>query len=164
MSTLTKFSAIPYTGPAPTNREPYVPANADAADARGGELAAMLGVEQETRQDLPTLIVPKQRLLDVFRALKSQSFTMPLDCWGVDYPRRQQRFDVMYQFYSLDKNERVRLKVRAAEEETVPSGVGVFKGLDWFEREVFDMYGVRFDGHPNLRRILSRTRSFLSSE
>ena len=154
MSTLTKFSAIPYTGPAPTNREPYVPANAVAADGRGGELAARLGVEQETRQDLPTLIVPKERLLEVFRALKTETFTMPLDCWGVDYPRRHERFDVAYQFYSLDKNERVRLKVRVAEDEPVPSGVGVFKGLDWFEREVFDMYGVRFDGHPNLRRIL----------
>ncbi len=154
MSTLTKFSAIPYTGPAPTNREPYLPANADAADARGADLAARLGVEQERRQDLPTLIVPKDRLLDALRALKSETFTMPLDCWGVDYPRRKHRFDVMYQFYSLDRGERVRLKVRVAEDEPVPSGVGVFKGLDWFEREVFDMYGVRFDGHPNLRRIL----------
>ncbi|MEK6371873.1 MAG: NADH dehydrogenase (quinone) subunit D [Acidobacteriota bacterium] len=154
MSTLTKFSAIPYTGPAPTNREPFVPANADAADARGAELAARLGAEQETRQDLPTLIVEKDRLLDTFRALKSETFTMPLDCWGVDYPSREKRFDVMYQFYSLDKNERVRLKVRAGEDEPVPSGVSIFKGLDWFEREVFDMFGVRFDGHPNLRRIL----------
>jgi NADH-quinone oxidoreductase subunit C/D len=154
MSTLTKFSAIPYTGPAPTNREPYVPANADAADARGGELAARFGAVQETRQDLPTLIVGKDRLLETFRALKSETFTMPLDCWGVDYPNREKRFDVMYQFYSLDRNERVRLKVRVGEDEPVPSGVGIFKGLDWFEREAFDMYGVRFDGHPNLRRIL----------
>jgi NADH-quinone oxidoreductase subunit C/D len=154
MSTLTKFSAIPYTGPAPTNRTPFVPANADAADARGQELAEKLGVEQETRQDLPTLIVPKEKLLDTLRALKDESFTMPLDCWGVDYPRREQRFDVVYQFYSLDLNERVRLKVRISEDESLPSGVGIFKGLDWFEREVFDMFGVRFDGHPNLRRIL----------
>ncbi len=154
MSTLTKFSAIPYTGPAPTNRTPYVPANADAADARGGELAAKFGVEQETRQDLPTLVVPKEKLLDTLRALKGDSFTMPLDCFGVDYPRREKRFDVVYQLYSLDRNERVRLKVRVADDESLPSGVGIFKGLDWFEREAFDMYGVRFDGHPNLRRIL----------
>jgi len=154
MSTLTKFSAIPYTGPAPTNREPYVPANADAADARGGELAARFGAVQETRQDLPTLIVETGRLLETLRALKSETFTMPLECFGVDYPNREKRFDVVYQFYSLDKNERVRLKVRVAEDEPVPSGVGIFKGLDWFEREAFDMYGVRFDGHPNLRRIL----------
>src|SRR5438874_2510656 len=102
MSTLTKFSAIPYTGPAPTNRQPYVPVNADAADARGAALAAKFGVEQETRQDLPTLIVPKEKLLDTLRALKAERFTMPLDCWGVDYPQREQRFDVVYQFYSID--------------------------------------------------------------
>src|SRR6185369_16759525 len=132
MSTLTKFSAIPYTGPAPTNREPYVPANADAADARGSELAARLGAAQETRQDLPTLIVEKDRLLDTLRALKRETFTMPLECFGVDYPNREKRFDVVYQFYSLDKNERVRLKVRTGEEEPIPSGVGIFKGLNWF--------------------------------
>jgi NADH-quinone oxidoreductase subunit C/D len=82
---------------------------------------------------------------------------MPLDCWGMDYPRRREggRFDVMYQLYSLQNNERVRLKVRVGDGESVPSSAPVFKGFDWFEREVFDMYGVRFDGHPNLRRILT---------
>ena len=78
MSTLTKFSAIPYTGPAPTNRTPFVPANADAADARGGELAARLGVEQETRQDLPTLVVPKEKLLDTLRTW----WPLSLVVWG----------------------------------------------------------------------------------
>jgi NADH-quinone oxidoreductase subunit C/D len=155
MSTLTKYSAIPYTGPAPTNREPYVPADAAAMDARGAELAATLGVEQESGQDLPTLIVPRENIVDVLTKLKSSGYTLPLDLWAVDYPSRQQRFDVMYQLYSLDKNERVRLKVRAGEGESIPTGSGVFKGLNWYEREVWDMYGVVFDGHPNLRRILT---------
>jgi len=156
MSTLTKYSAIPDTGPAPTNREPYVPADAAAMDARGAELAATLpGIEQETGQDLPTLIVPRETIVATLTALKSAGFTMPLDLWGVDYPGRDRRFDVMYQLYSLTKNERVRLKVRVGEDESVPTGTGVFKGLNWYEREVFDMYGVRFDGHPNLRRILT---------
>ena len=156
MSTLTKFSAIPETGPAPTNREPYLPTDAAAMDARGAELAATLpGVEQETGQDLPTLIVPPETIVATLTALKSAGYTMPLDLWGVDYPGRDRRFDVMYQLYSLAKNERVRLKVRVGEDESVPTGTGVFKGLNWYEREVFDMYGVRFDGHPNLRRILT---------
>src|ERR1051325_6632411 len=155
MSTLTKYSAIPYTGPAPTNREPYVPTDAAAMDARGAELAATLGVEQESGQDLPTLIVPRENIVDVLTKLKSSGYTLPLDLWAVDYPRREQRFDVMYQLYSLDKNERVRLKVRAGEDESIPTGSGVFKGLNWYEREVWDMYGVVFDGHPNLRRILT---------
>jgi NADH-quinone oxidoreductase subunit C/D len=155
MSTLTKYSAIPYTGPAPTNREPYVPAEAAAMDARGAELAATIpGVEQETGQDLPTFIVPRESIVDTLTSLKSAGYTMPLDLWGVDYPHREKRFDVMYQLYSLDRNERVRLKVRVGEDEPVPTATGVFKGLNWYEREVFDMYGVRFDGHPNLRRIL----------
>jgi NADH-quinone oxidoreductase subunit C/D len=80
---------------------------------------------------------------------------MPLDLFGVDYPRRAKRFDIVYQLYSLAKNERVRLKVRVGEGEAVPSSLPVYKGFDWFEREAWDMYGVRFDGHPNLRRILT---------
>jgi len=156
MSTLTRQSAIPYTGPAPTNREPYVPAEAPKMDERGGELAARLGVQQERGEDLPTLIVEKEKIVDVLRALKTEhQYNLPLDLWGVDYPRREKRFDVMYQLYSLDKNERLRLKVRVGENEPIESATQVYKGFDWFEREAFDMYGVRFDGHPNLRRILT---------
>jgi NADH-quinone oxidoreductase subunit C/D len=157
MSTLTKYSAIPYTGPAPTNRQPYVPVDAPAADARSAELRSQLPetVEQETGQDLPTLAVPKEEIVSVLGKLKDAGYNLPLDLWGVDYPRRDQRFDVMYQLYSTEKNERVRLKVRVGENEKVPTASGVFKGYDWYEREVFDMYGVRFDGHPNLRRILT---------
>jgi NADH-quinone oxidoreductase subunit C/D len=160
VSTLTKYSAIPYTGPAPTNREPYVPVDAEKCDARGAELASQLGnAEQERGQDLPTLVVDKHDIINVLASLKAAGYTLPLDLWGNDYPRRPAegigRFDVMYQLYSLDKNERVRIKVPVAENEAVPTSTGLFKAYDWFEREVFDMYGVRFDGHPNLRRILT---------
>ena len=156
MSTLTRYSAIPYTGPAPTNREPYVPADAQKMDARSAEIASRIGAEQETGQDLPTLIVRRERIVETLRALKNDlTFTMPLDLWAVDYPRRRQRFDVMYQLYSLQNNERVRLKVPVDDGEPIPSSLPVYKGFDWFEREVWDLYGVRFDGHPNLRRILT---------
>ncbi|MEA2569024.1 MAG: NADH-quinone oxidoreductase subunit [Acidobacteriota bacterium] len=161
MSTLTKFSAIPYTGPAPTNRKPYVPADVAVHDARGAVLAEKLqqsAMQQETGQDLPTFIVDKAAIVNVLTALRDHPelrFTMPLDCWGVDYPRREKRFDVLYQLYSLQNNERIRLKVMLAEDESIDSGINVFKGLDWFEREVWDMFGIRFDGHPNLRRILT---------
>jgi NADH-quinone oxidoreductase subunit C/D len=161
MSTLTRFSAIPYTGPAPTNRQPYVPALAEAIDRRGQEIAAKIdrpGLQQESGQDLPTLVVEREAIAEVLRALKESPglrFTLPLDLWGVDYPRREKRFDVMYQLYSLENNERVRLKVRVGEGESVPTSTALFKAFDWFEREVWDMYGVRFSGHPNLRRILT---------
>src|SRR5438552_12843284 len=158
MSTLTKFSAIPYTGPAPTNREPYVPSAAPQMDRRGEEISARVpAMQQERGQDLPTFIVDREHIVDVMRGLRDHpdlKFSLPLDLWGVDYPRREKRFDVMYQLYSLDNNERVRLKVPVAEGENIPTSVSVFKGYDWYEREVFDMFGVKFDGHPNLRRIL----------
>ncbi len=159
MSTLTKFSAIPYTGPAPTNRAPYVPADAQLMDARGAEISSRVpNLVQETTQDLPTFIVDKANIIGVLQALHDHpelQFTMPLDLFGADYPNREKRFDVIYQLYSLQNNERIRLKVRVAENENVPTSVHVFQGYDWYEREVFDMFGIKFDGHPNLRRILT---------
>jgi NADH-quinone oxidoreductase subunit C/D len=161
MSTLTRFSAIPYTGPAPTNRKPYVPVEAAVADARGQEIAAKVpnpAMTQETGQDLPTFVVERTAIVDVLRALADQpdlAFTMPLDLFGMDYPNRERRFEVIYQLYSLKNNERVRIKVPVGEDETVPTSTGLFMGYDWYEREVFDMFGIRFDGHPNLKRILT---------
>jgi len=163
MSTLTRYSAVPYTGPAPTNRLPYVPANGEAIAKRQAELGAHIAfpyVRPEDKQDLPTFIVERERIVDVLRALHDDpelQFTMPLDLFCVDYPKRKKegRFDIIYQLYSLKNNERIRLKVRAAENEPVPSSYPLFKGFDWFEREAFDLFGVRFEGHPNLRRILT---------
>jgi NADH-quinone oxidoreductase subunit C/D len=160
MSTLTKFSAIPYTGPAPTNRQPYIPADAAAMDARGAAIAAKVqGLEQETGQDMATFVVDKARIIDVLRALHDHpelQFTLPLDLFGVDYPNRTgARFDLVYQLYSLQNNERVRLKVPVGEGESVPTSIHVYQAFDWFEREAWDMYGIEFAGHPNLRRILT---------
>ncbi|HUP46597.1 MAG TPA: NADH dehydrogenase (quinone) subunit D [Thermoanaerobaculia bacterium] len=160
MSTLTRHSAIPYTGPAPTNRLPFVPPEAEAMDLRGEQIAAAVGMplEQEKGQDLPTFLVERKDIIAVLRALKEQQelrFELPLDLWGNDYPRRERRFDVMYQLYSIQNNERVRIKVRVGEDESIPTSTGLFRAFDWFEREVFDMFGVRFEGHPNLRRILT---------
>ena len=161
MSTLTKLSATPYTGPAPTNRTPFVPEDVARIDARGAEILAKLqhaGMTQETGQDLPTFIIERDSIIGVLTALRDHAelkFTLPLDLWGVDYPKREKRFDVMYQLYSLEHNERVRLKVQVAEHESVPTSSTIFKGYDWYEREVWDMFGVVFEGHPNLRRILT---------
>jgi NADH-quinone oxidoreductase subunit C/D len=160
MSTLTKFSAIPYTGPAPTNRQPYVPAEAAAMDTRGAAIAAKVqGLEQELGQDMATFLVDKARIVDVLLALRDHpelQFTLPLDLFGVDYPNRDgARFDLVYQLYSLANNERVRLKVPVGENESVPTSIGVYQAFDWFEREAWDMYGIGFAGHPNLRRILT---------
>lgn len=88
----------------------------------------------------------------------SLDFDMPVDLCGVDYPNRTPRMEVVLHLYSVSKRHRVRLKTRVGDEEMdgaeVDSLVSIWPGLDWLEREVYDMSGVRFRGHPDLRRIL----------
>ncbi len=78
-----------------------------------------------------------------------------VDVTAVDWPQRERRFDVVYHLLSPTKNWRIRVKVETDEATPVPSIISVFPGADWFEREVFDLYGVMFTGHPDLRRILT---------
>jgi NADH-quinone oxidoreductase subunit C len=82
-------------------------------------------------------------------------FICIIDITAVDWPGREQRFDVVYHFLSPRLNQRVRVKVETDEVTPVPSLVGVFRGADWFERETYDLYGVLFSGHPDMRRILT---------
>ncbi len=78
-----------------------------------------------------------------------------IDITAVDWPAREQRFDVVYHFLSPRLNQRVRLKVATDETTPVPSLIDLFRGADWFERETYDLYGVLFTGHPDMRRILT---------
>src|ERR1051326_31178 len=82
-------------------------------------------------------------------------FTVLIDVCGVDWPNRAKRFDVVYHLLSLTHNRRIRLKVETDEETPVPSMVGVHPAANWFERETFDLYGIGFAEHPDLRRILT---------
>lgn len=82
-------------------------------------------------------------------------FVCLIDICGADYPDREKRFDVVYHLLSPYKNARIRVKVAADEATPVPSAVSIFPAADWFERETFDLYGVLFSGHPDLRRILT---------
>jgi NADH-quinone oxidoreductase subunit C len=83
-----------------------------------------------------------------------EKFEMLVDLTAVDWPKRERRFDVVWNLYSLTRNERVRLKAHAAAGESVPSVTNVWVGADWPERECFDLFGIVFEGHPDLRRIL----------
>lgn len=74
---------------------------------------------------------------------------------GVDYPAREERFEVVYHLLSLHNNQRMRVKITTDEETTVPSVTAVYPSANWYERETWDMYGIMFDGHPDLRRLLS---------
>lgn len=82
-------------------------------------------------------------------------FEMLVDLCGVDYPERSQRFEVVYHLLSMRLNQRVRVKIATDEETSVPTITGVHATANWLEREAFDMYGIRFAGHPDLRRILT---------
>jgi len=101
------------------------------------------------------LTVARERLVEIARyARDEEKFDFLADLTAVDWPKREKRFDVVLNLYSFAKNERVRLKVRAADGEEVPSMVEVWPTANWLEREVFDMFGIVFSGHPNLKRIL----------
>jgi NADH-quinone oxidoreductase subunit C len=94
-------------------------------------------------------------VLDVLRNDPELRFQQLIDLCGVDYPERAKRFDVVYHLLSLTKNRRVRVKVQTDEATAVPTVTSVYPCADWFEREAFDMYGVFFDDHPDLRRLLT---------
>jgi len=103
-----------------------------------------------------TLTGPAASAVEALTYLRdAQGFHQLIDLCGVDYPEREKRFDVVYHLLSMTRNLRVRFKVQTDEDTAVPSVVSVFSAADWFERETFDMYGVFFDGHPDLRRILT---------
>ena len=104
-----------------------------------------------------TVIVPAGRLVEVATFLRDRPgclFNYLSDLTAVDWPTRDTRFDLVLCLYSIPLRQRVRVKVRAADGETVPSVTGVWPAANWLEREVFDMFGIPFSGHPNLRRLL----------
>lgn len=92
---------------------------------------------------------------DFLKTDKSCNFTTLVDITAIDHPERSQRFDVVYHFLSMWRNHRIRVRTKVAEDEMVPSLIPVHAGANWFEREVFDMFGILFSGHPDLRRILT---------
>ncbi len=105
-----------------------------------------------------TLTAPASRIVDLLALLRDNPayrFAQLIDVCGVDYPDRELRFDVVYHLLSLTRNRRVLIKLQTDEDTPVPSVTAVHPGADCFEREAFDMYGIFFSGHPDLRRILT---------
>src|SRR5579863_4973105 len=101
------------------------------------------------------LVVARELLVEIATYSRDEEkFDWLSDLTAVDWPKREKRFDVILNMYSLEKNERLRLKVHASADERVPSVQGVWATANWEEREVFDMFGVVFEGHPELKRIL----------
>ena len=93
--------------------------------------------------------------VDFLKTEATCKFSTLVDITAVDHPGRAKRFDVVYHFLSMYQNQRIRLRVAVREDEMVPSIVSVHPSANWFEREVFDMFGILFSGHPDLRRLLT---------
>ncbi|GAA3076825.1 NADH-quinone oxidoreductase subunit C [Rhizobium viscosum] len=123
------------------------------SEARGNLIAA-----SQLKYDELTLTTTGDNLIPLLTFLRDDAkcgFVNLTDICGVDWPQRELRFDVVYHILSPKQNLRIRVKVATDEDTPVPSACAVYPGADWFERETWDMYGVLFTGHPDLRRILT---------
>jgi NADH-quinone oxidoreductase subunit C len=149
---------------APGGHKPPPPAKpaAPAATPWEGELPARMkerfgGAIQQalTYMGQNFLVVEAARTHDVLRSLKEdEQFNMLADLTAVDYPKKPQRFEILYQLYSFPRNKRMRVKTALAENEAIATVTDLWPTANWLEREVYDMFGVTFSGHPDLRRIL----------
>jgi NADH-quinone oxidoreductase subunit C len=129
------------------------------------ELSQAIGFRQETavvssevkNGELTMIVVPAAlpAFADFLKSDSGCKFTTLVDITAVDYPGRDKRFELVYHFLSMTQNHRIRVKAMVREGEIVPSVTGVFPAANWYEREVFDMFGILFAGHPDLRRILT---------
>ena len=105
-----------------------------------------------------TLTVSRGQIVNVLKVLRDDGrcrFEVLIDITGVDWPGREYRFDVVYHLLSPRTNQRIRIKLETNETEPVASVIGVFSAADWYERETYDMFGILFSGHPDLRRLLT---------
>src|SRR5262245_50933769 len=115
-------------------------------------------LEQASSRGQRWLTVRTDAIVPIARLLRDDpelDFKLLSDLFGVDYPDRPQRFEVLYNFYSLSRNARLFVRVRVGEGERVPTLSGLFGNANWCEREVYDLFGVPFADHPDLRRILT---------
>jgi|TARA_R110002126_G_scaffold15139_5_gene62283 NADH-quinone oxidoreductase subunit C len=105
-----------------------------------------------------TLVANTSDIIELLTFLRDNAqtkFINFIDICGVDWPAREKRFDVVYHLMSPQQNARIRIKVAVGNGEALPSATSVYPGADWFEREAYDMFGILFSGHPDLRRILT---------
>jgi NADH-quinone oxidoreductase subunit C len=127
-------------------------AEAVKAASPGAVLDARLAVGELT------LMVERTRIAEIVKFLRDDGawrFKILIDICGADYPEHTERFEVVYHLLSVHNNLRVRLKTTTDAASMVPSIVGLFPAANWYERETYDLYGILFEGHPDLRRLLT---------
>lgn len=105
-----------------------------------------------------TVVTDREHIIALLTHLRDDTncqFKQLIDVCGVDFPERAERFEVVYHLLSLTQNQRIRVKLSTDEATAVPTSIPVFRTADWYEREAWDLYGIMFDGHPDLRRLLT---------
>jgi NADH-quinone oxidoreductase subunit C len=101
------------------------------------------------------MVVDRSLIPEILQVLRNEEqFDYCVDITAVHYPKREKQFDVVWVLYSFARNERIRVTTQIADGETVPSSVPIWAAANWLEREVYDMFGIKFDGHPDMKRIL----------
>ena len=130
--------------------------SADVTALAGQIEVALPGVATKLAFGELTLLAGAGDIVRVLTVLRDAfAFKTLIDICGADYPARPRRFDVVYHLLSLTRNARLRVKIETDEKTAVPSVLSVFTGASWFERETWDMYGIAFEGHPDMRRLLT---------
>ncbi|MFY9683490.1 MAG: NADH-quinone oxidoreductase subunit C [Candidatus Sulfotelmatobacter sp.] len=113
------------------------------------------GIEPLTYAGQNYMVVDRSLIPEILQVLRNEEqFDYCVDITAVHYPTREKQFDVVWVLYSFPRNERIRVKTQILDGATLPSSVPVWPGANWLEREVFDMFGIKFDGHPDMKRIL----------
>jgi len=148
--------AAPAAGhPAPPKPAGPVPTPWDSALVAKFKREYGSGVEPLTHLGQNYIIVDRSLIPEILQRLRNEEqFDYCVDVTAVHYPKREKPFDVVWILYSFPRNERIRVKTQIADGESLPSSVSIWATANWLEREVFDMFGIRFDGHPDLKRIL----------
>ena len=145
--------AVPPRPPAPPKEGPVALDNDLVKRYKDKFGPAILEAWTDRKQSI--LVVARELLAEIaIYSRDDEKFDWLSDLTAVDWPKRDKRFDIVLNMYSMEKNERLRLKVHASAEERVPSMQGIWSTTNWMEREVYDMFGIVFEGHPDLKRIL----------
>jgi NADH-quinone oxidoreductase subunit C len=113
------------------------------------------GIEPLTYAGQNYMLVDRSLIPEILQVLRNEEqFDYCVDITALHYPQREKQFDVVWVLYSFARNERIRVKTQIADGASLPSSVPIWAGANWLEREVFDMFGIKFDGHPDMKRIL----------
>jgi NADH-quinone oxidoreductase subunit C len=150
-------AAAPATKPAAAPAKPAAPVPTPWDSTMVAKLKGKYGsgIEPLTYLGQNYMVVDRSLIPELLQVLRNEEqFDYCVDITAVHYPKREKQFDVLWVLYSFARNERIRVKTQIGDGETIPSSVPIWATANWLEREVFDMFGIKFDGHPDMKRIL----------